>query len=144
MPGIEPPVEYAWWVPALGALLLALALAWLLWLAHRTRPARPDRPQPGGSRTDWRGAVDELHGRFLAGELDLRGLHLGLAALVRAFGTERTGEDLTSMTRAEVAETLPRSGIGELLARYEQPSFARDPHTEARESVDRTLEVIRR
>jgi len=46
------------------------------------------------------------------------------------------------MTRGEVAEGFPAAG--ELLARFEQPSFARDPRTEARESVDRTLEVISR
>jgi len=142
MPGIEPPVTYAWWVPALGAVLLVTAVALLLWLASRARTVGPDREWTARGRTDWRGAVETLHARFLAGELDLRGLHLALAHLVRGFGTERTGTDLTSMTRGEVAEGFPAAG--ELLARFEQPSFARDPRTEARESVDRTLEVISR
>lgn len=140
MPGIEPPVTYAWWVPALGAVLLVTAVALLLWLASRARTVGPDRERTARGRTDWWGAVETLHARFLAGELDLRGLHLALAHLVRGFGTERTGTDLTSMTRGEVAEGFPAAG--ELLARFEQPSFARDPRTEARESVDRTLEVI--
>lgn len=145
MPGTEPPVTYAWWVPALGALLLVLALAWLLWLLHRARPARPDRQDPRGAvRRDWSGAVAELHGRFLRGELDLRALHLALAGLMREFGSDHTGRDLRPMTRAEIAEELPRSGLGDLLGRYEQPSFARDPQVEAQESVDRTLEVISR
>ncbi|NCD16366.1 MAG: hypothetical protein EOL91_03465 [Actinobacteria bacterium] len=142
MPGIEPPVTYAWWVPALGAVLLVTAVALLLWLASRARTVGPDRERTARGRTDWWGAVETLHARFLAGELDLRGLHLALAHLVRGFGTERTGTDLTSMTRGEVAEGFPAAG--ELLARFEQPSFARDPRTEARESVDRTLEVISR
>lgn len=142
MPGIEPPVTYAWWVPALGAVLLVTAVALLLWLASRARTVGPDRERTARGRTDWQGAVETLHARFLAGELDLRGLHLALAHLVRGFGTERTGTDLTSMTRGEVAEGFPAAG--ELLARFEQPSFARDPRTEARESVDRTLEVISR
>ncbi|MGM0386091.1 MAG: hypothetical protein ACQERF_08950 [Actinomycetota bacterium] len=146
MPGIEPPVTYAWWVPALGTLLLVLALAWLIWLLHRARPAGPDRegPRTRPARRDWGGAVAELHGRFLRGELDLRGMHLALAGLMREFGSDRSGRDVRSMTRAEVAEELPRSGLGDLLARYEQPSFARDPFVEAQESVDRTLEVISR
>ena len=142
MPGIEPPVTYAWWVPALGAVLLVTAVALLLWLASRARTVGPDRERTARGRTDWWGAVETLHARFLAGELDLRGLHLALAHLVRGSGTERTGTDLTSMTRGEVAEGFPAAG--ELLARFEQPSFARDPRTEARESVDRTLEVISR
>ncbi len=142
MPGIEPPVTHAWWVPALGAVLLVTAVALLLWLASRARTVGPDRERTARGRTDWWGAVETLHARFLAGELDLRGLHLALAHLVRGFGTERTGTDLTSMTRGEVAEGFPAAG--ELLARFEQPSFARDPRTEARESVDRTLEVISR
>ncbi len=144
MPGIEPPVTYAWWVRP-SALLLVLALAWLLWLLQRTRPARPDAPDPRRAvQQDWGGAVAELHGRFLRGELDLRALHLALAGLMREFGSDHTGRDLRPMTRAEIAEELPKSGLGELLGRYEQPSFARDPQVEAQESVDRTLEVISR
>lgn len=137
---IVPPVTYAWWVLALGLLLLVGVAAWLWWLLrHRHRPApAPSRPAPG----PFAARVDALEARFQRGEIDLRALHLALAALVRDFGTAWLGRDISALTRGEVDARFPQSGLGTLLARFEQPSFAHSPAVEAATSVRLTREVI--
>ncbi len=142
MPAVDPPVLYAWWVLVLGVLLVGAAIAWLVWMFLRRPPAAPAGPPP--VTASWDRRVDALYARFRAGELDLRELHLALARLVREYGSERTGRDLTWMSRAEVAETFPRTGLGPLLARYEQPSFSRDSRVEAETSIRMTREVMAR
>lgn len=142
MPAAEAaaPVQYAWWVLALGVILVVAALAWLAWALLR----RTEDPQPEAPGLSWGGRVDALYGQFSRGELDLRALHLALAQLVRELGSERTGRDLSWMSRAEVLASFPRTGLGPLLARFEQPSFSFDPREEAETSVRLTKEVIAR
>jgi len=136
------PVLYAWWVLAFGVALLLAAAAWLWWVLRRRGEGDAVGRVAGPVRRTYRVRVDEVYERFTRGEIDLRALHLELARLVREFGSERVGQDLTWMSRGEVAEYHPRTGLGPLLARYEQPSFSRDSRVEAETTMRMTREVI--
>ena len=101
------------------------------------------------------------------GELDLRDLHLELAALLRGFAEARSGEEITTATVSEILDmaatagprsveerrrsvrqagrpldTNPLGHIGELLAVWEQPSFDREPQAAAQEALTHAREVI--
>lgn len=140
------PVLYSWWVPTLGLVLLVAAGVWL-WLVLRKPKQRPLNPvqtaaQAERSRNTAMGRIDEEYRRFEAGEIDLRTFHLRVAAIVREFGSQRMGRDLTSMSRGEVEKAYPRGGVGVLLRRCEQPSFSRDSKAEARATMNQVSEVI--
>lgn len=140
-----PPEAYSWWVPVLGAALLVLVGLWFTLVLLGTRRRDPDR-RPSTSR-DSRGryesAVEEAVADYRGGELDLRGLHLRLARLMRDFASERLGRDVRSWTRSEIAAHDPTSRIGDLLAVWEEPSFARRSDAEAESAAHRAREVIR-
>ena len=105
--------------------------------------------------------------RWDGGELDLRDLHLELAALLRGFAEARSGEEITTATVSEILDmaatagprsveerrrsvrqagrpldTNPLGHIGELLAVWEQPSFDREPQAAAQEALTHAQEVI--
>ncbi|NLI18099.1 MAG: hypothetical protein GX427_04705 [Actinomycetales bacterium] len=141
MPAADGPFPYAWWVLALGVALVVAALAWVAYVLLRRAPGDGS---PEARDVSWGSRVDLLHDRFRRGEIDLRVLHLELARLIREAGSERVGRDITWMSRAEVAETFPRTGLGPLLARYEDPSFSRDPRAEAETTIRMTREVLAR
>lgn len=139
------PVLYSWWVPTLGGLAIVLA-GLLLWCVLRkpkpsTKPVQTEA-EAAKSRSTALGRVQEQYERFEKGEIDLREFHLKVAAIVREFGSQRMGRDMTAMTRAEVEESYPRGGVGVLLRRCEQPSFSRDSKAEARTTMDKVAEVI--
>lgn len=144
MPGADllPPEGYAWWVPTLGVVLLALAVAWYLLVRRltRARPAAPGVGVPVRQRYD--AEVAHHLARYHAGELDLRALHLALARTMRAFASERIGADVTAWTRRDIAGYDPTRRVGHLLARWEEPSFASRSDAAAGESAARAREVI--
>ncbi|MFC4554643.1 hypothetical protein [Georgenia faecalis] len=139
------PQAYAWWVPALGAALLLAVAGWYTWVLLSTRRDRvAEAPVMGlDRRATYAQAVATTLQRYRAEELDLRALHLELARTMRAFASERIGRDVSSWTRADVATFDPTRQIGELLAVWEEPSFARRSDAEAEEAAARAGEVIR-
>ncbi|WP_127573605.1 hypothetical protein [Georgenia faecalis] len=139
------PQAYAWWVPTLGAALLLAVAGWYTWVLLSTRRDRvAEAPVMGlDRRATYAQAVATTLQRYRAEELDLRALHLELARTMRAFASERIGRDVSSWTRADVATFDPTRQIGELLAVWEEPSFARRSDAEAEEAAARAGEVIR-
>ncbi|MEE6271872.1 hypothetical protein V2J56_00750 [Georgenia sp. MJ206] len=139
-----PPEAYTWWVPALGALLLLAVAGWYTWVLLSTRRERaaktPDMDAAGRAR--YERVVAETVERYRHDELDLRGLHLELARTMRAFASERIGRDVSSWTRADVASYDPTRQIGDLLAVWEEPSFARRSDAEAAAAADQARAVI--
>lgn len=140
-----PPEAYSWWVPVLGAGLLLLVAAWLAFVLLSTR--RRDPAEQPAMAEDTRGryetAVDGVFADYRSGELDLRALHLRLARLMRDFASERIGRDVRPWTRSEIAAHDPTARVGDLLAVWEEPSFARRSDAEAQAAADRAREVIR-
>lgn len=146
MPGDDllPPEAYSWWVPALGVALLALVAAWYLFVRWYTGPRR-GRPDPAAApsvRQRYAAEVQAHLARYEAGELDQRGLHLALAATMRAFVSERIGADVRGWTRADIAGYDPTRRVGHLLALWEEPSFATRSDAAPAVSAARAREVI--
>lgn len=170
---VNLPVLMPAWMLIVAVVGLILALVWILraFLVTRRDTGRQvgDIPMAPGRRSQWAIRVDEVAERYRNGEIDLRGLHLELASVVRGFATARSGEDLSSATVREILDmadtTGPRSieerlrivlsrrrpldanplgHVGELLAVWEQPSFDRDSQAAADAAVKHAQEVVRR
>ncbi|WP_413451808.1 hypothetical protein AA0Y32_14180 [Georgenia phoenicis] len=142
-----PPESYSTWVPVVGVLLLLAVAGWYAFVLLSTR--RPDRPrEPGPLSPDGRARFEEdveaALAAYRAGESDVRGLHLELARIMRSFASERLGRDVRSWTAREVAEHDPTAQLGDLLHRWEEPSFARRSDAEAETAASSAREVIRR
>lgn len=139
------PLLYSWWVPALGLLGIVLAGLLLWWSLRAPRPSTKPVQSSAEAQRSRQTALSRIQAeyeRFEAGEIDLRHFHLRVAAILREFGSQRMGRDLTSMTRSEVEAAFPRGGVGILLRRCEQPSFSRDSRAEARTTMNQVSEVV--
>ncbi|WP_182112456.1 MULTISPECIES: hypothetical protein [unclassified Actinotalea] len=157
---LNDPVLYSWWVPVLGVLLMALAVAYVVWAVRHTR-RRPehDAPPPppirrlgpyddpfATVRPVYLAKVDALEQRFAAGELDTRALHLELSAVVREFGTVRRGVDTRVLTLSDLRRVDGTRTLANLIETYYRPAFARYGALGAssERAIQGAREVIRR
>lgn len=150
-----PPETYAWWVPVVAAVLLVLVAAWLVfvfWWSNPTRVAAREAkkarftpaPMTTSLRQRYTEEIDQHLGRYEEGEIDLRELHLELSSTMRRFASERIGTDVTTWTRGDVASYDTTRQLGDLLAVYEEPSFAQRSEAEVRASASSAQEVVNR
>ena len=168
---ILPPVLMPVWMIVVMIVGVLLVSAWLLRTFLVTRRDTSlevgDIPMAPGERRQWGERLTEIAQRWDGGELDLRELHLELAALLRGFAEARSGEEITTATVSEILDmaatagprsveerrrsvrqagrpldTNPLGHIGELLAVWEQPSFDREPQAAAQEALTHAQEVI--
>ena len=87
--------------------------------------------------------VDQIADRYADGDLDARGVHLALAGLMRALGTERTGRDLEVATVSEVRELVPVwPGLADVLAAREASSFTSQDIPAGRSSHEAVTSVL--
>lgn len=170
---INPPVLMPVWMLVVAVIGIIVAAAWILraFLITRRDTGRQvgDIPMAPSERGQWGQRVAEAAARYERAEIDLRGLHLELAVIIRGFATARSGEDLTSATVREILDMADTAGprsieerlrlvlrrgrpldanplgyVGELLAVWEQPSFDRDPDAAAESAVAEAQEVVSR
>ncbi|MDO4243956.1 MAG: alpha-amylase [Actinomyces sp.] len=170
---VNPAVLMPLWMLVIAAIGIFLALAWILraLLVTRRDTSREvgDIPMAPAERSQWAGRVEHAAARYEQGEIDLRGLHLELASVLRGFASARSGEDISSATVREILDMADTAGprsvearlaavmlrrrpldanplgyIGELLAVWEQPSFDRDPDAAADTAVTDAREVVSR
>lgn len=141
----QPPVQYSWWVWALGLALLVLIAAWYVWVIRSTRPRMPDDSPAryAGMRVEHIALVDEAYERYRGGEADLRELHLDLNYAIRSFATARTGIDTSSLTVAEFGRVEHGSALAVILGDYSEPAFAAVSDAEAAAACEEAREVIR-
>ena len=168
---IMPPVLMPIWMVIVMIVGILLVSAWLLrtFLVTRRDTSREvgDIPMAPRERRQWGERLTEIAQRWDGGELDLRDLHLELAALLRGFAEARSGEEITTATVSEILDmaatagprsveerrrsvrqagrpldTNPLGHIGELLTVWEQPSFDREPQAAAQEALTHAQEVI--
>lgn len=131
-----------------GIALVVLVAVWLgfvLWLtsAKRARKHAAKAPaMPQQQRNQFLDSVEQSLASFQRGELDLRQLHLTLAATVRDFVSERVGHDVHSWTAREIGRWDPTRKAGHLLQVWEEPSFARQSDADAYQSVEGARLVI--
>ncbi|MBT0993823.1 hypothetical protein KIN34_05925 [Cellulomonas sp. DKR-3] len=137
---IADPVAYAWYWTPIGVLLL-LSVVWLpvlIVLLTRRRPGdRPPAPRPAptppaaatptdpyaAARAAHLARIDDLERRVRAGEIDTRGLALGLRDVLRDFAAVRTGAATAAMTEADARRDPRVARIVSLLERTTSPAF---------------------
>lgn len=146
-----PPVFHSWWVLALGVGLVLLVGIWVGAWVVRARMAPKLRAELGmreptlaevdsEMRSRYFAQLLEIKTRYEAGKIDARDLHLSVAAVIRALGTERSGIDLEVLSVAEVARRFPSwPQIAVALRQCETPSFAGGGDQE----IARTLDLAR-
>lgn len=150
-----PPEAYAWWVPLVAAVLLVLVAAWLVFVFWWSNPERvaareakktrfAPAPMTTSLRQRYTDEIDQHLGRYDEGTIDLRELHLELSSTMRRFASERIGTDVTTWTRGDVASYDTTRQLGDLLAIYEEPSFAQRSEAEVRASASSAREVVNR
>ena len=154
---IMPPVLMPIWMIIVMIIGILLVSAWLLRTFLVTRRDTSlevgDIPMAPRERRQWGERLSEIAQRWDSGELDLRDLHLELAALLRGFSeildmADTAGPHSVQERRRSVREagrpldTNPLGHVGELLAVWEQPSFDREPESAAVEALNHAREVV--
>ena len=142
------PVIYPHWMWVLGVALLVAVIGWVLFCLWRWWTSRVGEVTELHTITDARRKkylvyIDQIADRYADGDLDARGVHLALAGLMRALGTERTGRDLEVATVSEVRALVPVwPGLANVLAACEVPSFAGENIPDGQPSHDAVTRAL--
>ena len=151
--GFFGPYQYQLWVLwlALGLLLLALVVAWVVFVlrfsARRLPPsarraaaaAAVDLPSV---RLRYLGLIDEVQAESDAGRLGERAVHSRLSLLLRFFVHETAGADTHVMTLADLREAdLPR--VADAVEQWYPPAFAQQHPGDPDRAAETAREVVR-
>ena len=142
------PVVYPNWMWVLGLAIVVGVIGWILYSVWRWWTSRIGEVMELQTITDARRKkyltfIDQIADRYADGDLDARGVHLALAGLMRALGTERTGRDLEVATVSEVRELVPVwPGLADILQAGEVPSFTGDNIPQGQPSHEAVTRVL--
>lgn len=145
---LRDPVTYPNWMWVAGLVLLLLTLVWVAAVVWRWwRSEAGEAPElltiSEAERRRYLGLVDQIALRRTDGELDDRDVHLAIAGLMRALGTQRTGRDLEVSTVDEVRSLVPTwPQLVTVLRACEEPSFSGAGPLQGG-PIDRLLELAR-
>ena len=145
---LQDPVPYPNWMWVLGLAIVVGVIGWILYSVWRWWTSRIGEVMELQTITDARRKkyltfIDQIADRYADGDLDARGVHLALAGLMRALGTERTGRDLEVATVSEVRELVPVwPGLADILQACEHPSFAGDNIPQGQPSHEAVTRVL--
>lgn len=134
MPGGEfiGPAQYQWYWGLIGVLLIALVVAWWVFVLVSTRrgrvaaPATPGPPSEAAVdaiRRRYLGLIDETRAAYATGELDERDAFHQLSMLMRAYVEEREGTRTVTLTLRELRER-ELTPLSEAVARLYPGAFA--------------------
>ena len=146
--GLNDPALYPNWMWILGTVLVVAVLGWIVYSIWRWWTSRIGEVMELQTITDARRKkyltyIDQIADRYADGDLDARGVHLALAGLMRALGTERTGRDLEVATVSEVRELVPVwPGLADVLQACEVPSFSGDDIPRGQPSHEAVTNVL--
>ena len=146
--GLNDPALYPNWMWILGTVLVVAVLGWIVYSIWRWWTSRIGEVMELQTITDARRKkyltyIDQIADRYADGDLDARGVHLALAGLMRALGTERTGRDLEVATVSEVRELVPVwPGLADVLQACEIPSFSGDDIPQVQPSHEAVTNVL--
>jgi hypothetical protein len=146
MPGGEffPPVQYQPWWGLLGFLLLAVVVAWWIFVFASTRrsrvPAPPSTAAPRGPgvetiRRRYLGLIDETRAAHAKGDLHDREAYHQLSMLLRSYVEEREGTRTVTMTLKDLRAT-PLTPLSEAVARLYPGAFSADYSGTVAQAVD--------
>lgn len=102
-----PPAGHGAVWPVLGAVALAIAIAFAVWgfVPSRTRASAPaERLAPTTARARYLARIDTIEAEFRRGELGARDVHLSLSAAMRRFAVDRGVDGVTAMVPAQIRE----------------------------------------
>ena len=145
---LQDPVPYPNWMWVLGLAIVVGVIGWILYSVWRWWTSRIGEVMELQTITDARRKkyltfIDQIADRYADGDLDARGVHLALAGLMRALGTERTGRDLEVATVSEVRGLVPVwPGLADILQACEIPSFAGDTIPDGQPSHEAVTRVL--
>ena len=145
---LNDPALYPNWMWILGTVLVVAVLGWIVYSIWRWWTSRIGEVMELQTITDTRRKkyltyIDQIADRYADGDLDARGVHLALAGLMRALGTERTGRDLEVATVSEVRELVPVwPGLADVLQACEVPSFSGDDIPQGQPSREAVTNVL--
>ena len=145
---LNDPSVYPNWMWILGTVLVVAVLGWIVYSIWRWWTSRIGEVMELQTITDARRKkyltyIDQIADRYADGDLDARGVHLALAGLMRALGTERTGRDLEVATVSEVRELVPVwPGLADVLQACEVPSFSGDDIPRGQPSHEAVTNVL--
>ena len=145
---LQDPVPYPNWMWVLGLAIVIGVIGWILYSVWRWWTSRIGEVMELQTITDTRRKkyltyIDQIADRYADGDLDARGVHLALAGLMRALGTERTGRDLEVATVSEVRELVPVwPGLADVLQACEVPSFSGDDIPQGQPSREAVTNVL--
>ena len=145
---LNDPALYPNWMWILGTVLVVAVLGWIVYSIWRWWTSRIGEVMELQTITDARRKkyltyVDQIADRYADGDLDARGVHLALAGLMRALGTERTGRDLEVATVSEVRELVPVwPGLADVLQACEVTSFSGDDIPQGQPSHEAVTNVL--
>ena len=145
---LQDPVPYPNWMWVLGLAIVIGVIGWILYSVWRWWTSRIGEVMELQTITDARRKkyltfIDQIADRYADGDLDARGVHLALAGLMRALGTERTGRDLEVATVSEVRELVPVwPGLADILQACELPSFAGENIPQGQPSHEAVTRVL--
>lgn len=118
---VAPFEASPFYIVAALALLVVLAM----WLGWRITSIGAKKRAPVRVRT-WQKKIDDLREEH-RNVGDSRVYALALAKLLRDFGTEKTGSDMSWMSVREATAMSGFTEFGELLSVLEEPSFGASP-----------------
>ena len=142
------PVVYPNWMWVLGLAIVVGVIGWILysvwrWWTSRIGEVMELQTITAARRKKYLIFIDQIADRYADGDLDARGVHLALAGLMRALGTERTGRDLEVATVSEVRELVPVwPGLADILQACEVPSFTGDNIPQGQPSHEAVTRVL--
>ena len=140
---LQQPMEYSWWVLAIAALFLVLAIGLLvlaLCLMKKARPVKEKQKQRKTSdsseklpekntKTKYMARIEEILLDYNAGKITKRVGYQQLSLIIREFVHGSTGIDVEKCTLKEL-RTMKMKNVEELIEECYVPEFAEDVRAE--------------
>jgi len=162
VPAVElvDPVGYSWVWTLVGVVMLVGLVAWYVWLVWSTRkkpgavepttaPPLDRATPPAGSTDPWDpvrqiylAQLAEVGARHASGELDVRGVHLEIRRVMRAYTKARTGIDAETFTFSDAAKVSLTAPLSKALKQLSYPTFAASSTARPDRSLYRARRVI--
>lgn len=135
---LVPPFEAATAYIVITIAFLVILALWLGWRVSRL----DEKPRLAGLRVStWRRRIDKLHTEHRK-HGETRVYSLALAKLLRDFGTERSGINMTTLSSAEIDEASGQPAFAQLLRELEAPSFSPSGEGEIGELTERAKAAV--
>jgi hypothetical protein len=153
MPGVDgyyPPTSYAPIWAILGAVILALVVAWyvFLWWWSKRKHRMPHPPPTANPvleaarlKDKYLGLIREVEDAWRAEELSTRAAHQKLGTLVRFFVFESSGRKAQVMTLEDLNQANLRS-VADAVEQYYPAEFAAVEQGDVPYSADVAREVV--